>query len=153
MRWWSSPAASSTVSRRALNCASTAPNTFVADAGATGSNSALTGLDNVTGEFDLENGATVAVGGDLVDSGGIFIDNNGTEGGSQLTIAGTLTNSGTLQIGNGALSGDDGVTAAAVDNTGRSSSSAAPQTATGPRSTSPAPPASAPPASSPAAFG
>ena len=56
--------------------------------------------------------------GDLVDSGGIFIDNNGTEGGSQLTVAGTLTNSGTLQIGNGALTADDGVTAAAVDNTG-----------------------------------
>ena len=121
------------------------PNTFVADAGATGSNSALTGLDSVVGELDLDSGAVVAVNGDLVDDGGIFIDTNGNEGASHLTVAGTLTNSGRLQVGNGGLSADDSVTAAASTTAARSSLSATPPPATARRSTSPAPPASASP--------
>ena len=94
------------------------PNTFVADAGATGSNSALTGLDSVVGELDLDNGAVVAVNGDLVDDGSIFVDFNGNEGGSHLTVAGALTNSGRLQVGNGALSADDSLRATGLANSG-----------------------------------
>ena len=68
---------------------------FVADAGSTGSNSALTGLSTVSGNFFLENGATVAPTGNvsLTGNGVIELDGNniGGPGGSSLTIGGNLT--------------------------------------------------------------
>ncbi len=53
-------------SRRSMaSCGSTARSARVADAGATTSNSALTGLTSVAGNFYLENGAKVATTGNL----------------------------------------------------------------------------------------
>ena len=103
---------------------------------------------DVTAQLLFDDGA-LTVTGDLANGGFVGLDPFGTEGGSQLTVAGTLTNSGTLQIGNGALTGDDGVTAAAVDNTGLLELFGS--TANGHRATLDiaAPPASAPPALSP----
>ena len=45
----------------------------VADAGATGSNSALTGLTSVSGNFCLENGAKVATTGNLSITGNAIV--------------------------------------------------------------------------------
>ena len=92
----------------------------VADAGATGSSSALTGLASVTDEFFFENGATVATTGALTNSGTIELNSGNAEGGSSLTIGGGLTNDGTIEIGpsNDTLSAADKVHAASVNNSG-----------------------------------
>jgi Hyphally regulated cell wall protein N-terminal len=71
---------------------------FVADAANTGSNSALKGLDTVTGELDLANGAAVKTSGDLANSGTITLDSSSGDGGSVLSIKGTLTNTGTINL-------------------------------------------------------
>ena len=47
------------------SCTLNGASAHVADAGTTGSNSALTGLTSVSGYFFLENGATVATTGNL----------------------------------------------------------------------------------------
>ena len=87
---------------------------FVADAGSTGSNSALTGLSTVSGIFFLENGATVAPTGNVsvTGNGAIELDGNniGGPGGSSLTIGGNLSNSSTN--GNGIDVGNTGITSA-----------------------------------------
>ena len=85
---------------------------FVADAGSTGSNSALTGLSTVSGNFFLENGATVAPTGNvsLTGNGVIELDGNniGGPGGSSLTIGGNLSNTSTNGQGIGV--GNTGIT-------------------------------------------
>ena len=74
------------------SCSSTARTPHVADAGTPGSNSALTGLTSVAGNFFLQNGATVAPTGNLsiTGSGTVELDgpNAGGAGGSSLTIGG-----------------------------------------------------------------
>ena len=91
-------------------------NALVADAGALGSNSALTGLTSVSGDFFLENGASVAPTGNVSVSGNGAVEvdgpNVGGAGGSSLTIGGTLTNSSTN--GNGVDVGNAGITSAAT---------------------------------------
>ena len=75
---------------------------FVADNGATGSNSALTGLGNVTGDFELQHGAALSLIGGLTVSGSLNIDSSGNgSDGSSLSVAGDLSNSGTVNIGTG----------------------------------------------------
>jgi hypothetical protein len=94
---------------------------FVADAGSTSSNSALTGLTSVSGDFVLENGARVATAAganfSITGNGNVSVDGPMTEfggGGSSLTVGGTLTNSTTnlngLDIGNTGITSADTVT-------------------------------------------
>jgi len=93
-------------------------NAYVED-GTSGSNSALTGLANVTGSLYLGNGAKVSPTGALADSGLLSIDDYAYgEGGSTLSIAKGLTNTGALDIGNSGLSSSDSVTAASFVNSG-----------------------------------
>ena len=88
---------------------------LIEDSTALGSNSALTGLADVSGSLYLQsNGqgaASVSTTGALTNAG--HIDLQG--GGNTLSIGGALTNPGMLEIGNG-----DAVTANSLDNTGRS---------------------------------
>ena len=104
-------------------------NAHVADAGTTGSNSALTGLTSVTDFFLLQNGATVAPTGALSMTGSATVDLDGPyaggAGGTSLTIGGKLTNSSTngygLYIGNTSITSADTVTvngAGGLSNTG-----------------------------------
>ncbi|MCW2275292.1 hypothetical protein GJ654_14800 [Rhodoblastus acidophilus] len=93
---------------------------------APGANSALAGLQTVTGTFSLNKGAKVTTTGALTILGSVYLDNNGYSddrsgqygGKSQLTIGGVLTNSGALAIGGSALTGPDTVTTTGVANTG-----------------------------------
>ncbi len=96
---------------------------YLADAGATTSNSALSGLTSNAGTLELEYGATVALAGGLTNTGTIILDNAtnyglSPSGGSTLTLAGTLTNSGRISVGNGGLTGTALVSVGALANTG-----------------------------------
>ena len=104
-------------------------NAHVADAGATGSNSALTGLSSVTDFFLLQNGAAVTTTGAFSMTGNATVELDGPyaggSGGTSLTIGGTLTNSSTngygLYIGNTGITLADTVTvngAGGLSNTG-----------------------------------
>ena len=77
-------------------------------------NSALTGLTTVAGNFCLENGATVSPTGNVsvTGNGTMELDgsNTGGGGGCSLTITGTLTNSSTN--GNGVDVGNTNITSA-----------------------------------------
>jgi hypothetical protein len=90
---------------------------FVEDGTAVGSNSALTGLANVAGALDLENGASVSTGA-LANSGALYVDYSEGDGGSSLTVDGTLKNTDFLIIGNSSLSSSDSVTASSLVNSG-----------------------------------
>ncbi len=101
-------------------------NARIADAGTLATNSALTGLNTVTGSLELSAGATVTTTGGLSDTGNavVWLDapfNNGG-GGSSLTVGGTLTVSSTnnngLYIGNGNIGAGDTVTATGLVNSG-----------------------------------
>ncbi len=101
---------------------------YIADAGSTTSNSALTGLSTIEGSFYLANGSTLTTTGGLTNAGGLYLDLNTNNGGSSLTVGGTLTNSNTVQVGNYyTLSSPTTLTVNALSNTGaleiRSSSS------------------------------
>ena len=78
-------------------------NARIADAGKLTSNSALTGLSSVSGNFWLQNGASVSTTGDVsvTGNGTLNLDGNnaGGSGGSSLTIGGNLTNSSTNSNG------------------------------------------------------
>ncbi len=80
----------------------TGSNAFVADAGTIGSNSALTGLTSNAGNLEVNAQSTVALTGDLANSGAVGLDGGPYGyGGSTLTIAGTLTNTGAVNVSNG----------------------------------------------------
>ncbi len=90
-------------------------NAFVADAGTTTSNSALTGITAVVGTLELQNGAALVLTGGLDVSGAVWLDgpyNNSRMTGSTLSVAGDLTNSGTVALAWGVArgSGADGLT-------------------------------------------
>ncbi|MEA2769789.1 MAG: serralysin [Acetobacteraceae bacterium] len=93
-------------------------NARIADAGTLASNSALTGLNTIAGQFVLYNGASVSTTGGLSLTGNAVVEidgpNFGGGGGSRLTIGGTLTNSSTngnaLDIGNTGIVNGDTVT-------------------------------------------
>ena len=98
------------------------PNPRVADAGTLATNSALTGLNTVAGDFRPTGGASVST------TGGLSITGNGDvvldpyyDNGSSLALGGTLINSsasgGALLIGNGSIGSGDTVTAAGLSNT------------------------------------
>ena len=79
--------------------------------GAGSTNSALTGLANNLGTFDLEGdwstgpgGAVVATNTNLFNSGSLQLDTYNADGASQMTIGGTLTNTGAVVVGNSNLS-------------------------------------------------
>ena len=102
----------------------------IADAGSTSSNSALTGLTTVAGNFWLQNGATVSPTGNvsITGNGTLELDGNNEDGagGSSLTIGGTLTNSSTngsaLSIGNSNITSADTLTvngSGGLTNTGQ----------------------------------
>ena len=61
--------------------------TRIAIAGATGSNSALTGLTVNAGTFNLHNGASVSLSGNLSNTGNLRLDNSYGEGGAMLAVA------------------------------------------------------------------
>ena len=89
-------------------------NSRVARAAALTTNSALTGLTTVSGNFWLENGAKVSPTSNVSVTGngtlGLDGNNTGGAGGSSLTIGGTLTNSSTN--GNGISIGTANITSA-----------------------------------------
>jgi len=94
-------------------------NAFVADANDTTHNSALTGLNTITGRLYLRNGASVSPTGNLAINGGeLHVDDGGGQGGTSLVVPGTLTNTNYLAIGNGSASGSTTVTAAGLVNSG-----------------------------------
>ena len=93
---------------------------FVEDAGALGSNSALTGLAVVDGYFALNSGATLTLTGGLTVAGTLDVDaytnptQSGVIGGTTLTINGGLVDTGTVAIGDAFLTADDTVTATSL---------------------------------------
>jgi hypothetical protein len=91
--------------------------TFIADAGSTSSNSALTGLTNNSGSLTLQDGASVSLSEGLTSSGGINVD-NGSSGASSLTVNGTLANSGTVIVGNSGETSSATVSANGLTNSG-----------------------------------
>jgi hypothetical protein len=102
-------------------------NAFIEDSSALNSNSALTGLSNISGFLTLEGnpsnpdivgGASVSTTGALTNDGTINLDTNGRDGGSSLSVAGALTNTGALNIGDSGLSSSDSVTAKSFVNSG-----------------------------------
>ncbi len=75
-------------------------NALIANAGAPNSNSALTGLASNAGFLNIENGAVLQAGGNLANTGTIYLDAyNYYSGGSAFDVGGTLTNAGYVQIG------------------------------------------------------
>jgi hypothetical protein len=91
---------------------------FVADAGSTTSNSALTGLTTINGGLYLGYGASVTTSAGLTNTGTIALDQPSSAGGSSLTVGGTLTNDGFIQIGanNNTLTAPTTVTATSLTN-------------------------------------
>ena len=82
----------------------TGAHAFLADAGSTGRNSALTGLTQVSGELSLQGGAQLSVTGSLTNSGALSIDTNYEDpGGGSLTVGGTLTNAGDIYVGGNSI--------------------------------------------------
>ena len=79
------------------------PRAFVADAGNTMANSAIAGLAEIDGTLRVVNGDTVAISGNVNETGFLGVDSDGysSEGGSAVTIAGTLTNTGQIDVGPG----------------------------------------------------
>ncbi len=77
-------------------------------------------VDSITDSSYLafESAGTNTVTTFLDDTGHLYVDAKGGEGGTILNIGGTLTNSGHLCLGNATLSAPDDVTAASLDNTG-----------------------------------
>jgi hypothetical protein len=93
------------------------PSAFVADAGSTSSNSALTGLTSIAGNLTLYDIAPLTLSGALtVGAGQLHVDDGNGTGGSQLAINGALTNSGLVAIGTGNQSGTTGVNASSLTN-------------------------------------
>lgn len=97
-------------------------NGYIADAGAAGKDSALSGLTSNAGGPYFDFGAAVEIDGDFSNTGTLGVDEHQIDGfdnsgGSALTIAGTLTNSANLYIGNLALSRAAVLTAGDLDNT------------------------------------
>jgi hypothetical protein len=59
------------------------PNVFVADSGSSTDRSALTGLANDAGTLSLQDRASVSIGGNLLDTGGIGVDGYASDSGSR----------------------------------------------------------------------
>ena len=94
------------------------PDGYIADAGSTASNSALTGLTSNAGDFELQYGAAVSASGSLANTGTVNVDTQRSSGGSSLVLDGALTNTGTVDLGSSQLTGDSTISANALDNTG-----------------------------------
>ncbi len=89
----------------------------VIEDGASGSNSALSGLTNVAGSLYLASGASLSTGA-LTNNGLLGMDLEFDSGGSAFSVAGGLTNNGSLYIGVGAggLSATDTLTVDTLSN-------------------------------------
>jgi hypothetical protein len=68
--------------------------------------------------LSFESAGTNTVTTFLDNTGHLYVDAKGGEGGTILNIGGALTDSGALYLGNATLSASDEVTAASLDNTG-----------------------------------
>ena len=94
---------------------------YVADSTNTSSNSALTGLTEIDGELNLQDGVNVSPTGSVTigSNGNVAVD-TGFEGiaGSVFAVADTLTVDGHLTIGRSAMTGNALVTANALSSTG-----------------------------------
>ena len=93
---------------------------FVEDSTALGSNSALTGLSNVSGTLKMGSGsssgsASLSTTGALTNSGLISL---GTSGRGTLSVAGALTNTGKLDIGSASVTANSFVNSATVNLSG-----------------------------------
>jgi hypothetical protein len=77
-------------------------------------------VNSITDSADLsfESAGTNTVTTFVDNTGSLNVDDSAGAGGTILNIGGTLTNGGSLTIGDTTLSASDGVTAAALDNTG-----------------------------------
>jgi hypothetical protein len=77
-------------------------------------------VNSITDSSDLsfESAGTNTVATTLGNTGHLYVDAKGGEGGTILNIGETLTNSGHLYLGNSTLSAPDEVTASSLDNTG-----------------------------------
>ncbi len=64
----------------------------------------------------LENKVAVSTTGPLANSGAVYLDFFGGDGGSSLKVAGALSNTGTLSLGNTSLSSTDTITASSLVN-------------------------------------
>ena len=69
-------------------------------------------------ELSFQSAGTSTVARTVDDTGHLWVDHGGGEGGTTLNIGGTLTNRRSLRVGNATLSASDEVAAAALDNTG-----------------------------------
>ena len=99
-------------------------NARVADASAPTSNSALTGLSTVSGAFELQSGAVVAISGAVTigSFGSVSLDADyalNEYGGSTLTVSGLLNNQGRFQVGDDYLTTASTASIGALNNTGR----------------------------------
>jgi len=94
------------------------PQATVADLATPTTNSALTGLANIAGELDIDDGVKISTTGALVVSGDLQVD--GSYGGSDLAVKQALavTQNGDVSIGSGTLEEASEVSAAAIDNKG-----------------------------------
>ena len=96
---------------------------FVAIAGNTTTNSALTSLSTVSGTFRMQGGNLTTTGA-LTNTGAFMIDNGDDadahhEGGATVTLGGALTNSGIVIIGGINIDRNTTVSATALNNTSR----------------------------------
>ena len=96
------------------------PHAFVAAAGlGTTSNTALTALFSIAGDFELQGGASVALSDALAVTGSLNIDTRGNDSGSGLSVAGSLSNLNSVNIGTGGNDGGSTVSiSGALNNSG-----------------------------------
>jgi hypothetical protein len=94
------------------------PQATVADLATPTTNSALTGLANIAGELDIEDGVKISTTGALVVGGSLMVD--ASYGGSVLAIKQALivAKNGEMSIGSDSLEQTSEVSAAALDNAG-----------------------------------
>ncbi len=95
---------------------------YISDAGGA-DDSAISGLTSNAGDFELQDGASVALSGGLTNTGTVYLDTNtdyglDPNGGSTLNITGALTNDDKLVVGNSGMTANALVTAASLVNTG-----------------------------------
>ena len=96
-------------------------NSFVDLTSNSSKNSGLSGLANVAGTLELENGAAVTTAGEITiaSTGTVGVDDVVSDGGSQLTVGGTINNGGTFNVGSsGGAPSATTVTATGFDNSG-----------------------------------
>jgi autotransporter family porin len=90
---------------------------LVADAAAQNANSALSGLDSIAGDLEIDDGAKITTTLAMSNFGDIDVDTDG-DGGSYLKIGGALANIGEVNLGNSGMTAAGTVITTALNNTG-----------------------------------